>query len=127
MVLTACVQASEDFRYAQNTKKGISERAIRKEQLRMQKINNLIDDLLKIKQDDEKLFESCPHDYFGWISRNIGQIVKLFKNYGYAPTEEHVKAVKLYALMFEAFGNAAKGKDNIDKVLLNNVHSKVPD
>ena len=125
VVCTAGVQASSDFKNPANSKKGIDERAIRRNQLEMQKATELVDTLVKAQKDEESLFENSPHDYFGMVSFSAKQLVKLYDDF--APINEHVEAIKLYALMYEAFGNAAKGKDKFDHKLLNDAHSKVSD
>ena len=43
------------------------------------------------------------------------------------PTAEHVQAIKLYAVMYEAFANASKDKAEINWDLLKDAHSKKAD
>ena len=125
VVCTAGVQASSDFKYPANSKKGIDERAIRRNQLEMQKATELVDKLVKVQKDEESLFENSPHDYFGMVSSSAKQLVKLYDDF--APTDEHVEAIELYALTYKAFANATIDKAKFNRKLLNEAHSKVSD
>ena len=123
VICSAGVQASGEFKYPEHSKKGITERAIHRNQTEMQKIVYIIDSLTHV--DEECSFENATHDYFGLVSYEAEEIVKLYDSY--APTDEHVQAIELYALMFKAFANAAKRVEDRDPQLLNEAKAKIPD
>lgn len=94
-----------------------------------------LEHIIKRIAGSESLFEEAPAKYFKWMAFRAGIILRAYKRCEYTrdcgknciPSAQHVKTVKLYATMFEAWANAAKGKDKIDQGLISAAHDKVPE
>ena len=97
-------------------------------------IKKKLEKIIKKIEDSESLFEKEPAKYFKQVSFNTIALLKAYKCCEKSkdckdctPSEPHVETVKLYATMFEAWANASKEEDKIDKDLLSNAHEKVPE
>ena len=90
--------------------------------------------IIKKIEDSAPIFDQDPAKYFKQVSFNTILLLKAYKCCEKVkgckvcvPSDMHVETVKLHATMFEAWANASKEEDKIDKALLSNAHDKVPE
>lgn len=97
-------------------------------------VKKKLEQIIKKSDKNEPLFEKEPAKYFKNAAINSMFLVKAYKECediknckNCCPSDEHVEAVKLHYIMFEAWANACKGEDETNKDLLAKAHDKVPE
>ena len=123
VLYSSVAQTSDEVKHAEHISKEKTRKVKHKRHHNEKKLVQIINKLNKI--DDELNFEEKPQEYFKILSYKAKQIARMYGHH--APTEEHVLAIKLYAVMYEAFANATKDKAEINWDLLKDAHSKKAD
>ncbi len=97
-------------------------------------VKKKLEKIIKKVEENESLFEKDPAKYFKNVSLHSMCLVKAYtgceniKNCkNCCPSDEHVEAVKLHSIMFEAWANACKEEEKVNKELLASAHDKVPE